>query len=60
MKIRKFYCNHCGKELDPVEDHIDYDIDVEELSYAVDLCAECKDKLVEEIDTVVTRFVRGA
>ncbi len=59
MKIRRFYCNHCGKELDPVDDYIDYDIDFDELSYAVDLCTECKDALVEKIDTIVTRYSRG-
>ena len=58
--MKRFYCNHCGEVLDPVDDYIDYDIDFDDLSYAVDLCSECKEKLVEEIDTVLTRFVRGA
>ncbi len=57
---KTFYCNHCGKKLDPLDDYIDYDIDIEELSYAVDLCKECRDEMVEELDTVLTRFVRGA
>ena len=57
--MMKFYCNHCGKELNEMYDYVDYDIDFDELSYTVDLCTECKEKLVEEIDELVTRFVRG-
>ena len=55
-----FYCNHCGKKLSYDSEYLDYDIDFEELSYSVDLCVECKEKLVEEVDEVITRFVRGA
>lgn len=58
--MMKFYCNHCGKELDDWQDYVDYDIDFDDLSYTVDLCTECKEKLVEEIDELVTRFVRSA
>ena len=55
-----FYCNHCGKKLDEEYDYVDYDMDFDDLSYVVDLCVDCKEKLVEEVDDVVTRFVRGA
>lgn len=58
--MKQFYCNHCGKLLDPAKDYIDYDIDFDELSYVVDLCAKCKDKMVKGIDAALTRFVRGA
>lgn len=54
-----FYCNHCGKKINEKFDYIDYDIDFDELSYTVDLCAECKEKMVEEIDGTITKFVRG-
>lgn len=56
----KFYCNHCGKLLDNVDDYVDYDIEFDELSYTVDLCAKCKAKLVKGIDTILIRFVRGS
>ena len=56
---RYFYCNHCGKRLTHVNDYIDFDIDFDEFSYAVDLCEKCKEELVEKVDALVTRFVRG-
>ena len=52
-------CDHCGKKLDSMKDYTDYDIEFDELGYAVDLCSKCKDELVEKVDTLVTRFVRG-
>ena len=55
----EFHCNHCGKLLVPVKDYIDYDIEFDKLSYNVDLCAKCKSKLVNAIDIIITRFVRG-
>ena len=55
-----FYCNHCGKKLNDDYDYVDYDIEFEDLSYAVDLCVDCKEKLQEEVDDLITRFVRGA
>lgn len=57
--MKKFYCNHCGKQLDPVQDYIDYDIEFEELSYVVDLCEGCMEALVEKVDTMLTRYSRG-
>ena len=57
--MKKFYCNHCGKQLNTAQDYVDYDIDFENFSYTVDLCSECMDVLVEKIDTTLTRYSRG-
>lgn len=57
--MKLFYCNHCGKVLDPLKDYIDYDIEFDELSYNVDLCAKCQEKLLYAIDIIITRYVRG-
>ena len=46
MKETKYYCDHCGKELDWNKDYIDYDISPF-IAYDVDACKECVDEYVK-------------
>ena len=53
MRETKIYCDHCGKVIDNMNDHVDVDIDV--LGFInTDLCAEC----VEELQKIVLEFCR--
>ena len=45
MRKTKYYCDHCGKELDWNKDYIDYDIS--SLIENVDICKECLDEYIE-------------
>lgn len=45
----KYYCDHCGKELDRNKDYIDYDIS--SLIENVDICKECVDEYMEHLRT---------
>lgn len=42
----KYYCDHCGKELDWNKDYIDYDISYF-VDNDVDICKECLDEYIE-------------
>ena len=46
MKETKYYCDHCGKELDWNKDYIDYDISYF-VDNDVDICKECLDEYIE-------------
>jgi hypothetical protein len=47
MKENKIYCDHCGKEIDPMRDYDDLQIDMGHKWYDTDLCIECLDKLYD-------------
>ena len=49
MMKTKYYCDHCGKELDWNKDYIDYDIS--SLIENVDICKECVDEYMEHLRT---------
>ena len=53
MKETKIYCDHCGKELDPMKDYTDVLADIENI-YAreTDLCITC----FEELCCMIEKF----
>lgn len=53
MKEIKFYCDHCGKQIDSKSDYIGEEIGIGEYKQ-VDLCADC----VKEFDRMVLSFCK--
>ena len=53
MRVTKDYCDHCGKELDCMNDYGDTEIVVLTSFYA-DLCAEC----IDELDKIVLAYCK--
>lgn len=53
MKKTIVTCDHCGKELDTMQDYTDMEIDDFIDWYEVDLCSEC----FRELDSVVRQYV---
>ena len=49
MYVQKWYCDHCGKELDNIKDYIDTDINTAYDHTTQDLCQDCVKKLWEII-----------
>lgn len=49
MNVNKWYCDHCGKELDNMNDYIDTEIDTPYDLLSTDLCQDCVKKLWEVI-----------
>lgn len=47
MEENKIYCEHCGKEIDPMRDYDNLQIDMGHKWYNTDLCIECLDKLYD-------------
>lgn len=55
MQINKIYCDHCGKELDPMRDYVQVEIDIiTTTNYLVaDLCEGC----MVELENLMYKFV---
>ena len=53
MKKQIITCDHCGKELDPMCDYIDKDIDSFVGWYEVDLCSDC----FHELNGIIAQFI---
>ena len=51
----KHYCDHCGRELNPMNDCIDITIDIGSIWRNHDLCDECR----EELKNIVDKFCKG-
>lgn len=49
MNVNKWYCDHCGKEIDNMNDYIDTEIDTPYNLLSTDLCQDCVKKLWEVI-----------
>lgn len=41
------YCDHCGKELNDMEDYIGTEIEIGYVEFTHDLCKECHGQLIE-------------
>lgn len=61
--MMKYYCDHCGKEINPKDDYIEYSIaehfwDLEPMPRtSCDLCAECKEEMCRELSAVVQSYL---
>ena len=53
MKKVIYTCDHCGKELDEMDDYTDMDIDNFIDYVRTDLCTKC----LEELNEIVLKFV---
>ena len=62
MRETKYNCNYCGKEIGEAEADNCYFARLKDyFGYVledVDLCSECRDKLEEQLRTVIEDFVR--
>ena len=62
MRETKYNCNYCGKEISEAEADNCYFAKLKDyFGYVledVDLCSECRDKLEEQLRTVLEDFVR--
>lgn len=41
------YCDHCGKELNDMEDYIGAEIEICYVEFTYDLCKECQGQLIK-------------
>lgn len=55
--MMKIICDHCGKELDRMDDYDDLDIGTLDGFFNADLCAGCRIKLGERMDKLVKEFI---
>ena len=55
--MKRFICDHCGKELNGKDGYIDYEFNFEETYYECDLCDDCKNEITNEIDKRLTEFI---
>ena len=55
--MKKFICDHCGKEINDKDDYIDCEIDFEEYEFDCDLCAECKEELISNTIAAIEKFI---
>ena len=53
MRKEVYICDHCGKELNPMKDYTDFEIDNFNFVKEVDLCEKCFD----ELGNLVKKFV---
>ena len=44
------YCDHCGKEIDSMEDYVDINIELWSTTFYTDLCHECYEELVRKVE----------
>ncbi len=54
MKETKFYCDHCGKELDAADDYTEIEIQINYGGFDADLCKEC----VQELKKIARIFCK--
>lgn len=43
------YCDHCGKDLNDMEDYGSSEIEIAYVEFQVDLCKECHEQLVKMV-----------
>ena len=55
--MKKFICDHCGKEINEKNDYIDYEIEFEANTYECDLCSKCCDEITTEIEKRLKEFI---
>ena len=55
--MKKFICDHCGKEINITDDYLDYELEFESEFFECDLCAECKNKIVTDTIKSIERFI---
>ena len=61
--MMKYYCDHCGKEINSKDDYVDYAIterfwDLGPLAKtSCDLCSDCKEEMCRELSAVVKSFI---
>ena len=53
MRKEIYFCDHCGKELNPMNDYTEIDIDNFDFVKEVDLCEEC----YKELCNIVREFI---
>lgn len=54
MRKEVYICDHCGKQMDTLDDYCDMDIDDFDFIISVDLCVEC----YEELSKMIKKFVK--
>ena len=50
MKVTKFFCDHCGKEIDYMDDWAEDEIIVADVRIERDLCSNCMGDLIKIIE----------
>ena len=50
MKSVKYYCDHCGKELNPMIDYIEFKWEISHKWAKQSLCEECFEALISMVD----------
>ena len=53
MEQTRYYCDHCGKQLDLKIDYDDITIDIGHRWYSTDLCSDCMNKLCDIVDRYI-------
>lgn len=53
MQQVKSYCDHCGKELNAMNDYCSLEIEIITKMFYADLCENCKNKLVNIVGTFI-------
>ena len=53
MKVVKYYCDHCGKQIYTSTDFIDEDVGIMAIE-RMDLCSEC----ATELDSLIMEFCK--
>ena len=54
--MNKFFCDHCGAEINSRDDFINMDIETLENFYRADLCEKCRTELTKMQDEMVQEF----
>ena len=53
MQTTKYTCDHCGKEINSVDDYTDAELDFGEFYKSCDFCCDCYNKLVDYVSNFV-------
>jgi hypothetical protein len=53
MRKEVYFCDHCGKEINPMNDYTDFEIDIFDFVKEVDLCQKC----FNELSGIIKKFV---
>ena len=56
--MNKYFCDHCGVEINSRNDFINMDIETLENFYRADLCEKCRAELAKMQDEMVQEFCR--
>lgn len=57
--MKKLFCDHCGKEINDMDDYIDNEIEFEADEYECDLCYDCFNEITDEIRNRLNEFIGG-